>query len=235
MKACLLFMGPPGSGKSTMAKKLVEEYGFVHFSTGDIIREKIANDKKFKEMFEALIREGKLLDDENTKKLLLEKLKAANINNGFILDGYPRTIKQTEDLEDVLKEIHAKLLLVLYFKLPESSAVRRLSKRLYCPKCARVYNLASVKPKKDGFCDYCNVKLEIRPDDMPDAIIKRFREYENKTRPVVEHYKKMGLLKEVDVDDEVEANYKKIKKIIKEIKLSKTKRKIVKKKKQKTK
>jgi len=215
MALYLLFLGPPGSGKSTMAKKLVEEYGVAHFSTGDIIREKIASDREFKEMFEALIKEGKLLDDETTKKLLMEKLKSTNIKNGFILDGYPRTTKQIHDLESILKELHVNLDLAIYFKLPENVAVERLSKRLYCPNCGKVYNLASVKPKKDGVCDECGKKLEIRPDDMPDAIRKRFREYESKTRPVVEYYKKKGLLKEIDVNDSVEANYKKLKDALK--------------------
>lgn len=213
----LLFMGPPGSGKSTMAKKLVEQYGLAHFSTGDIIREKIASDAKFKAKFDALIKEGKLLDDETTKQLLLEKMRKSDISKGFILDGYPRTVNQAKDLEKIMKELGRKLDAAIYFSLPEQVAVERLSKRLQCEKCGKIYNLESVKPKKDNICDDCGSKLIVRADDEAETIRTRFREYTEKTKPVVEYYKKKGLLHEIDVNASVEENYKKIKALVEKL------------------
>lgn len=218
MALVLVFMGPPGAGKSTMAKKLVSDYGLAHFSTGDIIREKIASDPEFKAEFEALIKAGKLLDDERTKQLLLEKIKASDISNGFILDGYPRTVNQAKDLEEILKELGLELNGVIYFSLPEDVAVERLTQRLQCPKCGKIYNLASVRPKVDNICDDCGAKLVARSDDEAESIRTRFREYEAKTKPVVEYYREQGLLYEIDVNDTVEANYKKLKDLVEKIK-----------------
>ena len=218
MAMVLIFMGPPGAGKSTMAKKLVSDYGLAHFSTGDIIREKLANDPKFKAEFDALIKAGKLLDDERTKQLLLEKMRASDISKGFILDGYPRTVNQAHDLEEILKELGLKLNAVIYFSLPEQVAVDRLTKRLQCSKCGKIYNLASVKPKVDGICDECGGKLVTRADDKAETIRTRFREYEEKTRPVVDYYKGLGLLYEIDVNGTVEENYKKLKSLVETLK-----------------
>jgi adenylate kinase len=217
MALFLVFMGPPGAGKSTMAKKLIADYGLAHFSTGDIIREKLANDPEFKAEFDALIKAGKLLDDERTKQLLLEKMQKADISNGFILDGYPRTVNQAKDLERIMKELGKELNAVIYFSLPEDAAVERLTKRLQCPKCGKIYNLASVKPRVDGICDDCGSKLVTRADDEAETIRRRFREYEEKTKPVVDYYRSKGLLYEIDVNDTVDANYKKLKGVVEKI------------------
>jgi adenylate kinase len=217
MALFLVFMGPPGAGKSTMAKKLIADYGLAHFSTGDIIREKLANDPEFKAEFDALIKAGKLLDDERTKQLLLEKMQKTDISNGFILDGYPRTVNQAKDLERIMKELGKELNAVIYFSLPEDAAVERLTKRLQCPKCGKIYNLASVKPRVDGICDDCGSKLVTRADDEAETIRRRFREYEEKTKPVVDYYRSKGLLYEIDVNDTVDANYKKLKGVVEKI------------------
>ncbi|MCD6479075.1 MAG: nucleoside monophosphate kinase [Candidatus Diapherotrites archaeon] len=218
MALFLVFMGPPGAGKSTMAKKLVSDYGLAHFSTGDIIREKLATDPEFKAEFDALVKAGKLLDDERTKQLLLEKMRASNISNGFILDGYPRTVNQAKDLERIMQELGKELNAVIYFSLPERVAIERLTKRLQCPKCGKIYNLASVKPKRANICDDCGTKLVAREDDEAKAIRKRFREYEEKTKPVVDYYRNKGLLYEIDVNDTVEENYKKMKTLVESLK-----------------
>lgn len=224
MALVLVFMGPPGAGKSTMAKKLIADYGLAHFSTGDIIREKLASDPEFKAEFDALIKAGKLLDDERTKKLLLEKMKKTDISKGFILDGYPRTVNQAKDLEKIMQELGKELDAVIYFSLPEEAAVERLTKRLQCPKCGRIYNLASVKPKVAGICDNCGSKLVARKDDEAETIRTRFREYEEKTRPVVDYYRSKGMLYEIDVNGTVEENYRKLKDLIETIKNNKKKR-----------
>ena len=156
---------------------------------------------------------------ETTKKLLLDKLMRSDITNGFILDGYPRTVNQAMDLEQIMRELGKELNAVIYFSLPEQAAVERLTKRLQCPKCGRIYNLASVKPKRDGICDNCGSKLVTREDDEVETIRERFREYEDKTRPLLDYYRGKGLLYEIDVNDTVDENYKKMKKLLKTIML----------------
>ncbi len=202
----IVLIGAPGAGKSSIAKLFVERNGFEHISTGDLIREKLEKDVNFREKYGALIKKGLLLGDEKMLEILIERLKASG-KERIILDGYPRTIRQAHQLEELAKELGIEKLAVLYIKIDKSTAVTRLSSRRYCRKCGAIYNLLTKKPKHDMLCDECGEKLEIREDDKPEVVEKRFEEFMEKTKPLIEYYRSKGILIEIDGNCELEECY----------------------------
>ncbi|MEM0084319.1 MAG: adenylate kinase [Candidatus Methanomethylicia archaeon] len=208
----IVILGPPGSGKGTQAKLISEKYGVPHISTGDVLRENISKKTKIGEIVREYIERGELVPDEIIIKITIDKLiEAVNVSGGYILDGYPRTIPQAEALEKSI----IKPEIVIDIKLSEDECVRRLTNRRYCPNCGEVYNMLLKPPRENEKCDKCNVKLLQREDDREDVIRRRFKEYYNKTKPVMDYYRSIGKLVEVDGGGSIEEIHKRILEILK--------------------
>jgi len=186
----IVMIGPQGSGKGTYASRLSPILGVPHISTGEIFRENITNGtalgKKVKKIFDT----GILVPDDLTIEIVKERLKKPDCKNGYIFDGFPRTIKQAEGLEKI-----APPQIVLFLDAPKWLLLKRLSSRVVCKKCGKIYNLINIKPKKEGVCDDCGDKLIVREDETPESIQERLKEYEKETKPLLEYYEKKGIVK----------------------------------------
>ncbi len=181
----LIIFGPPGSGKGTYSSRLKEIFGIEHISTGDIFREEIKKGSELGKEVKKYVEKGELVPDEIVNEVVKEKIEKVK---GFILDGYPRTLNQAKFLLSITK-IDA----IIDLLVPEWVIVERLSSRVVCEKCGKVYNLRFLKPKVEGICDVCGGKLVRREDDEPEIIKERFRIYEEMTKPVKEFLRKQGV------------------------------------------
>ena len=198
----LIFLGPPGTGKGTVAQAVMEQYKLVQLSTGDLIRAEVASGSEFGKKLSEIINAGHLVPDDLMEPIFekeLARLVAKSDFNGFILDGFPRTIPQIAMLDRILVKIKQKLSAVIYIESSKDSVVMRLSGRRTCPKCKKVYNIITdPKPKVGEICDIDGTKLIQRDDDKPETVGKRFEVYLKQTHPLIEHYEKTGLLKKYD-------------------------------------
>ena len=198
----LIFVGPPGSGKGTVSKGLIEEFKFAYLSTGDMFREAITNQTEVGKEVKKILDEGGLVPDELTIKLVLDKVKEMD---HYILDGYPRTIPQAD-------AIHGEGIdLVIYFKIDQDAVIERLGGRRLDPETGKFYHLKYVPPP-----DEVKDRLIQRDDDKPEVITKRFVEYNTKTAPLIEYYGKKGILVTVDALPPPDEVYEVVKKIIEE-------------------
>jgi adenylate kinase len=191
----LIIIGPQGSGKGTYASRLSTILTIPHISTGDIFRENIAKKTELGKKVEKIIKDGMLVPDDIVLEVVKERLKKSDCKKGFIFDGFPRTLKQAEGLESIAKLDHTINLVV-----PDWVLIKRLSLRVSCDKCGEIYNLGYLKPKVEGICDKCGGKLIQRDDDKEDAIKKRLKEYEEKTKPLIDYYKNKGILLNISND-----------------------------------
>jgi len=210
----LIFLGPPGAGKGTQAKMLVERYGIPQVSTGDILRAAVAEGtelgKKAKEYMEA----GKLVPDEVVIGIIEERLKQSDCEKGFILDGFPRTVPQAEALDKVLEKMGRKIDHVLTLDVPEEELIRRLTGRRTCKKCGAMYHIIFNPPKVEGVCDKCGGELYQRPDDNEETVRSRLSVYEQQTRPLIDFYEKKGLVRKIDGRGEIKEIFDQIVKIL---------------------
>lgn len=197
----LLFLGPPGAGKGTVAQAVSEKYGLVQLSTGDLVRAEIKSGSDLGKELAEVINAGNLVEDNQISKMFEQKMKFLLENKNFsgvILDGFPRTIPQTKMLEEILEKLNQKLTAVIFIETDDENIIKRLSSRYTCPKCKKVYNSITLPPKVEGICDLDGSPLIQRDDDKPEVIKKRLVEYREKTAPLIEHYEKKGLLKSYD-------------------------------------
>ena len=194
----LVFLGPPGAGKGTYAKKLREILGIPHISTGDIFREAVAAGTELGNKVKHILESGGLVPDEIVNEVVRERLSEPDCEKGFILDGYPRTVAQAEALDDMLKDMGRSLMWAILFDVPEEVIVQRITNRRVCPKCGRIYNLITNPPKEDNLCDVCKVPLIQREDDKEEVVRKRYRVYMEYTFPVAGYYEKKGKLQKID-------------------------------------
>ena len=199
----LILFGPPGAGKGTNGRILSEKWRVPHLAAGDILRSHIREGTEVGRRAKAIIERGELVPDSLINELMLGQLETSASQKGFILDGYPRTIGQAEALEAYLKREKARLDLALYFKTSEEVVVNRLSGRLACPLCGANYHVRNIPPKVAGRCDRCHADLVERADDKPETVRHRLAVYEKETAPLLEYYRKQGLLKEVPGDLDV--------------------------------
>ncbi|MEK6984580.1 MAG: adenylate kinase [Nanoarchaeota archaeon] len=191
----LIIFGPPGVGKGTLSDMITNKFKIPHVSTGDIFRNEIKGGNS--ELIQ-YVEKGLLVPDLVVNKVVEKALKQENFINGFILDGYPRTIDQAEFLENVLWKIKKKIDFVLNLTAPEEAVIGRLTARRNCGKCHAVYNLITMKPKKKDICDKCGNPLIQRKDDEPETVRKRIEVYFQETSPLIDYYKKKKLLVDID-------------------------------------
>jgi len=206
----LIFLGPPGSGKGTQAKMLVDKYGIPQISTGDILREAVKEGTPLGKEAKKYMDEGKLVPDEVVVGIVRERLKEPDCTKGFILDGFPRTIPQAEALDKTLEEMGKGIDHVLSLEVDKEELVRRLSGRRTCKKCGAMYHIIFDPPKKDGICDRCGGELYQRDDDKEETIRERLRVYEEQTAPLIEYYRKKGLLRPIDGVGKIEEIFARI-------------------------
>jgi adenylate kinase len=211
----IILLGPPGAGKGTQAKMMEKDFGIPQLSTGDIIRLAIQNQTEWGRKAEEFVKAGKLVPDEVVIGIVKEKLSGKDLANGFILDGFPRTLPQAEALEEMLRELGIQIDAVLYFQVDSDEIVRRLSARRICEKCQTPYNLLSKPPKNDEICDQCGGKVIQRPDDRPEVVRERLRVYEEQTSPLVEFYSRKGLLRVIPSNGSIEEVYERVKEVLK--------------------
>ena len=200
----IVLLGPPGAGKGTHAKILSERYEIPHISTGDLLRSQIQNGTALGKRAKAFIDSGKLVPDDLVVEMMNHRLGESDIRNGFILDGFPRTVEQAKSLDELLERHKTPLNLVLEFDTSEAVIVDRLSGRRTCPHCNANYHARNIPPKQEGICDQCGHTLIQRKDDQPETIRKRLQVYAQQTAPLIEFYKKRKLLRAVNGDLEIE-------------------------------
>lgn len=201
----IVLLGPPGAGKGTQGVVLARNYNIAHISTGDILRDAVKKGTVLGKEAKSYMDKGELVPDEVVTGIVVERLAKDDVKNGFILDGFPRTLKQAEDLDNELKKLSMAIDIVLYFDIPENVAIERLTGRRVCKKCGANYHVKNMKPEKEGICDKCGGELYQRPDDTIDTVKNRLKVYAGQTRPLIEYYTKKGSLKKVsgalDVND----------------------------------
>lgn len=192
----IIFLGPPGAGKGTYASRLTPILKLPHISSGDMVRDEIKAQTQLGNLMKEYSDKGKLGPDEIMIKILAKRLTKPDCKKGCILDGFPRTIKQAEALEKIVK-----IDLVINLNVPDQIIITRLSNRLTCKKCGTIYNKLTLKPKKENICDQCGGQLYQREDDKPKVIQERLNIYRKKTEPLIEYYKKKNLLNNVSCND----------------------------------
>ncbi|MEM1542400.1 MAG: adenylate kinase [Ignisphaera sp.] len=211
----LVFIGPPGIGKGTYAKMLRQKYGIPHISTGDIFREEIAKATDLGLKIKQYVEKGLLVPDEIVIEVIKKVLQGPECRNGFILDGFPRTIKQAEELDKIVS-IDA----VFLFEAPVEIIVERVSGRLICPNCGAIYNVKWKPPKVPGICDVCGHQLIKRKDDEPEVVRTRYQVYKQTFEPVIDYYRRKNLLIEIDASRDAEIVVKDIEEVLKKMNIT---------------
>lgn len=193
-----LIMGAPGAGKGTYADGIKKHFGIPHISTGEIFREAIASGSEIGLLAKKFIDKGNLVPDDVTNEIVKARLQKADCLDGFLFDGYPRTIAQAEAFDQMLKDLNITLDVVINIDVKDDIIISRIINRRTCPSCGRGYNIVSLKPKKEGVCDDCGTALYQRKDDNEETIKSRLEVYNIQTKPLIDYYKKQNLLLEVD-------------------------------------
>ena len=210
----LLIIGAPGAGKGTMSNLIVDYYKVVHISTGDMLRQAISENSEVGKIASDYINEGKLVPDSIIQSIIVERLKKDDVKNGFLFDGYPRTVKQAESLTSILNDLGKKIDAVINLNVEYDLLVKRIEGRRVCPKCGISYNVYFSKPKIENVCDKCSTNLIIRGDDNPESVKKRLDEFNFNTKPVIDYYKKQGVVKDVNGNFESDVTFKEIQKAL---------------------
>lgn len=194
----IIMLGAPGAGKGTQAKMIAEKYQVPHVSTGDIFRANIKNGTELGKEAKKYMDQGLLVPDELTVKILLDRVAKDDCKNGYVLDGFPRTIPQAEVLDKALSELGDGIDYAINVDVPDENIVRRMSGRRACLACGATYHIAHIPPKKEGICDTCGQELVLRDDDKPETVLNRLKVYHDQTQPLIDFYAAKGVLKNVD-------------------------------------
>ena len=198
MNTNIILMGPPGAGKGTQAKLIIQTFNLPHISTGDMFREAMKNETPLGLKAKSYIDQGHLVPDDVTIGIVEERLTQDDCKGGFLLDGFPRTIPQAEALDKMMEKMHRKIDLVIDVETPKEELIRRISGRRVCKSCGAPYHVDTMKPKVDGVCDICGGTLIQRKDDNVEALEVRLNHYEHETKPLLDYYKEAGNLVTLD-------------------------------------
>ena len=194
----IIMLGAPGAGKGTQAKQIAGKYGIPHISTGDIFRANIKNGTELGKKAKEYMDQGLLVPDELTCDLVMDRIHEDDCANGFVLDGFPRTIPQAEALTAALSKNGEKMEYAIDVNVPDENIVNRMSGRRACLDCGATYHIVAIPPKQEGICDNCGAKLVLRDDDKPETVQKRLDVYHEQTQPLIDYYNNQGILRTVD-------------------------------------
>lgn len=206
----IIMLGAPGAGKGTQAKRIAEKYGIPHISTGDIFRANIKNGTELGKKAKEYMDKGALVPDELTCDLVMDRIQQADCKNGFVLDGFPRTIPQAEALDEALGKISEKMDYAIDVDVPDENIVNRMGGRRACLSCGATYHIEFNPTKVDGICDACGAKTVLRDDDKPETVQNRLKVYHEQTQPLIDYYKKQDILKSVDGTQPMDAVFEAI-------------------------
>ena len=194
----IIMLGAPGAGKGTQAKKIAEKYSVPHISTGDIFRANIKNGTELGKKAKTYMDQGALVPDELVVDLVVDRVAQDDAKNGYVLDGFPRTIPQAEALDAALAKLNDKVDFAIDVDVPDENIIDRMSGRRACVACGGTYHIKFNPTKVENVCDACNGQLILRDDDQPETVKKRLDVYHEQTQPLIEYYTKKGILKSVD-------------------------------------
>ena len=194
----IIMLGAPGAGKGTQAKMIAEKFGIPHISTGDIFRANIKNGTELGKKAKEYMDQGQLVPDELTVQILLDRVAEADCKDGYVLDGFPRTIPQADVLDKELTKLGDQVDFAINVDVPDENIIRRMSGRRACLKCGATYHIEHIPPKKEGICDTCGSELVQRDDDKPETVKNRLSVYHEQTQPLIEYYTEKNILKTVD-------------------------------------
>lgn len=210
----LLIIGAPGVGKGTMSARLVENYSLVHVSTGDMLRQAIKDQTPVGLKAQEFMNNGMLVPDEIIHDIIVERLSQDDIKQGFLFDGYPRTLAQAIDLTNILNQLNMKIDGVINLQLDDEIITKRITGRRTCPKCGSIFNVYFKPTRIENICDECGSELEMRKDDNLESLQNRLSEFYKNTSPVVEYYKEMNLVHYIDASQNRDDEFKDIQKIL---------------------
>ena len=210
----IIMLGAPGAGKGTQAKMIADKYKIPHISTGDIFRLNIKNGTELGMEAKKYMDQGLLVPDELTVRILLDRVAKEDCKDGYVLDGFPRTIPQAEVLEDALNKLGDKIDYAVNVEVPDENIIRRMGGRRACLSCGATYHIEHVPPKKEGICDQCGQPLVLRDDDKPETVKNRLRVYQEQTQPLIEFYSAKGVLRSVDGTQDMQDVFKAIREIL---------------------
>lgn len=210
----LIMLGAPGAGKGTQAKKIAEKFHIPHISTGDIFRANIKGGTELGMKAKTFMDQGMLVPDEITIGMLMDCIKEADCANGYVLDGFPRTIPQAESLTKALSDMGDAIDYAVNVDVPDDNIINRMSGRRACLNCGATYHVTFNAPKQEDVCDTCGQGLVLREDDKPETVKKRLEVYHQQTQPLIDYYKNMGTLVEVDGTQKMEDVFQNIVKVL---------------------
>lgn len=210
----LLIIGAPGTGKGTMSGLIVDKYHVVHVSTGDMLRDAVANKTEVGLKANEFMQKGELVPDSVIHDIITEWLSNADLSNGFLFDGYPRSRAQAEDLDAILKKLNMKIDHVINLELDEELLKSRITGRRICKNCKEIYHTVTKKPAVEGVCDKCGGELYQRKDDTLESLTTRLDAYHKSTEPVIEFYDKMNLVSSINADQSIDSVFDSIKAVV---------------------
>ncbi len=194
----IIMLGAPGAGKGTQAKRIADKYEIPHISTGDIFRANIKNGTELGKKAKEYMDQGLLVPDELTVNLVIDRVSNDDCKNGYVLDGFPRTIPQAEALDNALTARGEKIDFAVNVEVPDENIINRMSGRRACLTCGATYHTEFIKPRVEGICDNCGSTLVLRDDDKPETVKKRLDVYHDQTQPLIDYYSGKNVLAEVD-------------------------------------
>ena len=210
----IIMLGAPGAGKGTQAKMIADKYSVPHISTGDIFRANIKNGTELGQKAKTYMDQGLLVPDELVVDLVVDRVSQNDCKNGYVLDGFPRTIPQAESLDAALEKLGEKVDFAINVEVPDENIVRRMSGRRACVSCGATYHIVHIPTQKEGICDRCGNELILRDDDQPETVTKRLTVYHEQTQPLINYYNKKNVLLEVDGTKDMKAVFEDIVQIL---------------------